>query len=151
MPYQHTQRGTTLLWGLGISSLVVVLMLVVVPAATQSVAAWAISAVVVIVLLASAIIFSSLTIRVDDDTLRWQFGPGAISKSVPISDITSAEPTTTTVLEGWGIHLTTRGWLYNVSGRQAVLVTRRRGGRFLLGTDEPDALASAIRSRLRPR
>ena len=60
-------------------------------------------------------------------------------------EIVSAEPVATTWLDGWGIHLTARGWLYNVRGRDAVLVTLRGGKSFLLGTDEPALLAAALR------
>jgi hypothetical protein len=101
-------------------------------------------AVAALVLFVAAIVFSSLTVRVSDDTLAWQFGPGMVRKSVPLGAVASAEPTTTSALEGWGIHLTRRGWLYNVAGQRAVLVTLRDGTRFLIGSDEPEALASAI-------
>jgi hypothetical protein len=59
--------------------------------------------------------------------------------------VASVEPAVTTWVNGWGIHLTRRGWLYNVAGRQAMLIGMRDGQRFMLGTDEPDALARAIR------
>jgi hypothetical protein len=99
-----------------------------------------------LVLLATAFIFSRFTIHVGADRLAWHFGPGVLTKTVPVAAIASAEPTTTSALEGWGVHLTTRGWLYNVAGKGAVLVTLGDGTRFLLGTDEPDALARAIRA-----
>jgi len=92
----------------------------------------------------SAFAFSSLTVTVRDGQLSWWFGPGIVKKTVPLSTIVSAEPTTTSILNGRGIHLTGRGWLYNVGGRQAVLVTQQDGKRFLLGTDEPDSLAHVI-------
>ena len=66
-----------------------------------------------------------------------------------LSTIVSAEPTTTSIINGWGIHLTGRGWLYNVTGRQAVLVTQQDGRRFLLGTDEPETLAQTIMTAAR--
>ena len=99
-----------------------------------------------IVMVISAFAFSSLTIAVREGQLSWWFGPGLVKKTVPLSTIVSAEPTTTSILNGWGIHFTGRGWLYNVAGRQAVLVTRQGGKRFLLGTDEPDSLAHIIMS-----
>ena len=45
---------------------------------------------------------------------------------------------------GWGIHLTPRGGLYNVSGFRAVAVRLKGGKRFLLGTDEPERVCEAI-------
>lgn len=92
----------------------------------------------------SGLVFSSLTVRVADGHLAWHFGPGAMRRAVPLYDIASAEPTTTSWADGWGIHLTGRGWLYNEAGHDAVLVTKRDGTRFLLGTDEPAALVQAL-------
>jgi hypothetical protein len=92
----------------------------------------------------SAVVFSSLTIRVADGQLYWHFGPGVVKKSVPLSAIARTESTTTTFLNGWGIHLTSRGWLYNVAGRRAVHVQLRDGTQFLLGSDEPESLERAI-------
>jgi hypothetical protein len=99
---------------------------------------------VVFILLASAFTFSSFTVAVGDGRLAWWFGPRLFRKEVPLAAVMAAEPTTTSIVNGWGIHLTTRGWLYNVAGRQAVLVSLRGGKRFLLGTDEPARLVEAL-------
>ena len=37
------------------------------------------------------------------------------------------------------------GWMYNVSGLDAVEIELKGGGRFRIGTDEPDELVRAIR------
>jgi hypothetical protein len=97
-----------------------------------------------VVLSASAVVFSSLTVRVEAGRLSWFFGPGIARKSVPLSAIAHTEITRTSVLNGWGIHYTPRGWLYNVGGRRAVLVKLREGSQFLLGSDEPETLDRAI-------
>ena len=96
-----------------------------------------------------AALFGSLTVEVTGEDLRWSFGVGLIRRSVPLAQIESVEVTETRFIEGWGIHLTSRGWLYNVSGYGAVLVARRDGRRFLLGSDEPDILADALRIGIR--
>jgi hypothetical protein len=44
-----------------------------------------------------------------------------------------------------GIHLTPYGWLYNVSGLDAVAIRLRNGRKFALGTDDPYRLTAAIR------
>jgi hypothetical protein len=97
-----------------------------------------------VVMSISAVVFSSLTIRVEAGRLAWHFGPGIAKKSVPLATIAHTELTTTTILNGWGIHYTPRGWLYNVGGRRAVLVKLRDGSQFLLGSDEPEMLERAI-------
>lgn len=91
-----------------------------------------------------AFLFSSLTIQISDRALRWHFGPGLIHKEVLLSEIQEAEPARINFMYGWGIHLTPRGWLYNVSGFRAVAVRLKGGKRFLLGTDEPERLCEAI-------
>lgn len=96
-----------------------------------------------------AALFGSLSIEVTEESLRWRFGIGLIRRQVPLSAIAKAEVTETKFIEGWGIHLTSRGWLFNVSGYGAVLVTQKDGKRFLLGSDEPEMLAVAIASALR--
>lgn len=105
--------------------------------------------VVALIMLTTAFVFSSLTITIRNGQLTWWFGPGLARKSVALSNVTTAEPTTTSAFNGLGIHPTSRGWLYNVAGREAVHVTLNDGTAFLLGTDEPNALASAIMSGVR--
>jgi hypothetical protein len=89
--------------------------------------------------------FSSLGIAIDRDELRWHFGPGIWRKTLVLTDIVAVDVTRTTFWNGWGIRYTRRGWLYNVAGLDAVMVSMRYGKSVLLGTDEPKGLASAIR------
>ena len=96
-----------------------------------------------------AMLFASLTVAVTATYLRWWFGPGLIRKQVPLAAIRAVEATRTRWLEGWGIHYTRRGWLYNVSGFRAVAITLHNGKRFLLGTDEPERLVQAIQHAIR--
>jgi hypothetical protein len=71
-------------------------------------------------------------------------GIGIIRKSVPVVDIAACEPIRIKWWYGWGIHLTPHGWLYNVSGFDAVAISLRDGRKFALGTDDPDELVDAI-------
>ncbi|HMJ88514.1 MAG TPA: hypothetical protein VK530_01790 [Candidatus Acidoferrum sp.] len=89
-------------------------------------------------------LFHSLAIEVNDGELRWQFGPGFIHKQVPLEEIKSVTRVRTNFIEGWGIHFSRFGWLYNVSGYDAVAIALKSGKQFALGTDEPDALVTAI-------
>lgn len=93
--------------------------------------------------------FDGLTIRIDRDVLAWRFGHLGFPRGhVPLSDIVEATIARTTFWEGWGIRLTRRGWLYNVSGYDAVLIRRRNGKTFLLGSDEPRRLRAALDAAL---
>ena len=99
-------------------------------------------------LLLAGWLFHSLTIEVGGGALRWRFGPGLISKSVGLSEIASVKIVRTNFFEGWGIHLSRFGWLYNVSGYDAVAVTLKSGKQFALGTDEPQALCAALQANI---
>jgi hypothetical protein len=105
----------------------------------------AVTLIVAILLIMSAVLFASLTVEVGDGELRFQFGPGFWRKRFPLADIAAADVTQSSWWEGWGIRITPRGMLYNVSGTGAVEITLRSGKAFRIGTDEPEALAQAIR------
>jgi hypothetical protein len=142
--YSHTQRSAAALFLFSLAALVPIGLLLGGALSTADVGARITALAVAVVMAISAFAFSSMTVAVRDGQLSWWFGPGIVKKTVPLSTIISAEPTTASILYGRGIHFTGRGWLYNVAGRQAVLVTQQDGKRFLLGTDEPDSLAHVI-------
>jgi hypothetical protein len=100
---------------------------------------------VAVLLLISALLFSSLTVQISDSELRFHFGPGFWRKRFRLTEVTGADVTRTSWWEGWGIRITPRGMLYNVSGTEAVEITLRSGQRLRIGTDEPEALAQAVR------
>ena len=93
--------------------------------------------------------FDGLTIRIAGDELAWRFGHlGYPRGHVKLAEIAASSVTRTTFWDGWGIRLTRRGWLYSVSGYDAVLIKRTNGKTFLLGTDEPRKLKAAIDAAL---
>jgi hypothetical protein len=140
--YEHTQRGTILL----VTLLVAVFFLLALDRLVPTVRGMPLTLAGVLAI--CGFFFSSLTIRITNRALRWQFGPGLMRKEVPLKEIERVDVTETTFLQGWGIHYTSRGWLYNVSGFRAVAVMLKNGKRFLLGTDEPEQLQAAIRHAL---
>lgn len=93
---------------------------------------------------ATGLIFGSLTVEVDHERLTFWFGPGVFRRSYALSDVQSCKTVANPWWYGWGIHLTPAGWLYNVSGRQAVEVALRSARTFRLGTDEPEQLCGMI-------
>ena len=113
--YHHTQRGTLILVAMSVTAVAMLLgglalrpLMFGIP--ILALCGW---------------LFHSLLIEIADDELRWRFGPGWIHKRVPLAEIASARIVRTNVLEGWGIHLSRFGWLYNVSGFDAVLLGLR--------------------------
>ena len=136
--YQHTKRGTLILVAMSVAVCAMLIggiskhpLLFGIP--ILALCAW---------------LFHSLTIEIAEGELRWRFGPGWIHKRVPVGEIASARIVRTNVLEGWGIHLSRFGWLYNVSGFDAVAITIKNGKRFCLGTDEPSVLLAKLNESL---
>lgn len=148
--YEHTQRSPRVLLLLFLAGAGVVIGLTRPQAPALALGPRLTIAAGVLALFVSGLVFSSLTISVGGGRLAWHLGAGLFRKSVALGEIATAEPTTITWMDGWGIHLTRRGWLYNEAGRQAVLITMRDGKRFMLGTDEPAVLVQAIRSARGP-
>lgn len=95
-------------------------------------------------------IFGWLTVEVDEDEVRARFGVGLFRRRVGTALIVSVAPVRNSWISGWGMRKIRSGWLWNVSGLDAVEL-RLMGGQILrIGTDEPEALAAAIR-RAAPR
>lgn len=136
--YEHTQTGYFLIWVLLISAAITLVLGALNPAH------W-ISFVITVVLLLTIAGFYKLTIKIDTERLRMTLGLGLIRKEVRVADIFGCEPIRIHWWYGWGIHLTPYGWLYNVSGWDAVAITLRDGRRFSLGTDDPHGLVAVIR------
>ena len=136
--YEHRQKALWTFYALGLPALIYLLIGAFSSAAQTT---WIVGSV----LLLCPFLFWSLTIKVDQETLRASFGIGLIRKTVPVENIAGCEPIRIRWWWGWGIHLTPYGWLYNVSGFDAVVITLRNGRRFCLGTDQPNELVAAIR------
>ena len=49
---------------------------------------------------------------------------------------------------GWGIRLTPHGWMWNISGLDAVELTYRNGKKFRIGTDELEMLLGVLKTFL---
>ena len=135
--YQHTQFGSAIVLGIGAIGFAMLLI----AAFSSHPAPYLLAGAVVLLL---SVLFSTLTIAIEDGMLRASFGPGLIRKKVWLAEIASVRPIPVRWWYGWGIHLTPHGWLYNVSGWKAVEITLRSGRRFCLGTDEPANLQKAI-------
>jgi hypothetical protein len=136
--YKHTQIGYVIIWSL------LAIILIASGAVIGSSSHHEPTVVVSIILLACLVLFYKLRITIEGETLCASFGPGIIRKSVRLAEIVGCEPIRIRWWYGWGIHLTPCGWLYNVSGLDAVAITLRSGRKFALGTDDPHGLTTAI-------
>ena len=135
--YEHTQIGHAIIWSL-------LAIILIANGVTGAVAHWP-ALIVSLILLICLVLFYKLRITIEDDTLCASFGPGIIRKKVRLAEIVACEPIRIRWWYGWGIHLTPYGWLYNVSGLNAVTMTLRNGRKFALGTDDPDGLVDVIK------
>ena len=136
--YDHTQPGTVTR----------VVFLVTIP--LLCLFWWFVSAPIFTVLPFGAVMvlgllcFHSLNVRIDDRAVHLRFGIGLIRRSIPLETVVGGTPVRNSWLAGFGIRYLGRGWMWNVSGLDAIQVDRTRGGPFFIGTDEPDALEAAI-------
>ena len=93
-------------------------------------------------------LFSSLTVEVDGEELRHHFGPGFWKKTYLLDEIESIKQVRNSWIFGWGIRITPHGWLYNVSGLDAVQIQQRSGRKFRIGTDDPQGVIDAISQKV---
>jgi len=96
------------------------------------------------VLLVVAYLFSSLTVEIVDNGLRWHFGPGFWSYRLALRDIEGIAAVRNRWLNGFGIRTRPGFRLYNVSGLDAVELRLRSNEIRRIGTDDPKGLAEAL-------
>lgn len=139
MRYEHTQVGHVIIW----SVLVIILVTNV-----GFIGNHAPPLIISIILLVCLLLFYRLKVTIDDTTLRASFGPAIIRKQVRLAEIAGCGPIRIRWWYGWGIHLTPYGWLYNVSGFDAVAIRLRDGKKLALGANDPHGLTNAIRDSI---
>lgn len=91
-----------------------------------------------------AIIFSSMTIEVNESEVSWFFGPGVLKKQIPLEEIAGCRKVKNPIWMGFGIHAFGTGWIYNVSGLLGIEIELKGGSFIRLGTDQPNYLVQAI-------
>ena len=94
--------------------------------------------------------FHSLTVEDQEFTLLVRFGPFPLfRRSVEYSDVASAEVGRTLVSDGWGIHYSRKGgWVWNLWGRDCVVVTFRNEKILRIGTDDAARLKDFLNTRI---
>ncbi len=145
--YQHTQIGTFVLACLAIVATIMIVVSILVAEAAEG---WVLfpGFFVVAILAVAGLLFGWLHVEVGRDAVQARFGLGLIRRTIQFEDIVAATPVRNRWWYGWGIRLTPHGWLFNVSGLDAVELELATGRKFRIGTDEPNELADAIQSAL---
>jgi hypothetical protein len=146
--YRHTQRGTAILLGLALIAPLVVIVVVLTLGSPVSWRAVVVVSIVVLTLLAATgWYFSSMTVEVTDDEVRWFFGPGGYYR-IARAQIESVAPVRHPSFAGYGIRwMGPRRWTYIVAGRDAVELRLKSGGYCRLGSDDCEQLAVALTAR----
>lgn len=146
--YEHTQPGTLTRVLIGIMIGIMCLVAASIAQAEDDLKILIVAVLPAVVLVVLLVLFHSLTVRVSADEVAIAFGIGLIKKSFRVADIQSCSAARTHWYNGWGIRGIRRGWLYNVSGFDAVELQHTNGKRYQIGTDEPEELLAAIQSVL---
>jgi hypothetical protein len=144
--YRHVQHGAALrILMFGLSGVFLLIALVVLFGTGDP------HGVAVIFMMASSIrlicgmTFSTMTIEVTPSDVRWWFGSGWPGGRIARRELTAEELTNPGFFGGVGLHLTMRGWLWNVSFGTAVALHRNGRLATMLGTDDPAGLIAALR------
>ncbi len=143
--YRHKQRAPLCLLIYGTAVMFLVLGWVL---RSEQVIQWMLAAVGLLMLIL-ATSFHHLTVEDEGDRLSVSFGPTPLfRRTILYTNIISVETGRTTFLEGWGIHMSFRGgWVWNIWGRDCV-VLQLRNGILRVGTDDADQLLEFLNRRL---
>ena len=93
-------------------------------------------------------LFHSLTVRISPSDIALSFGVGLIRKRFPIGDVSSVRTVRNRWYNGFGIRKIRGGWLYNVSGFDAVEIQLKNERKYRIGTNQPKELLAAVESAL---
>ncbi len=137
MSYNHDQFGTLVVLSLGPFAVIMSIILAFAGLSTAAGVVWLVALILLV-------LFYRLSVEVTREHLRFRFGIGLIGRTFSIADIAAARAVRNKWYYGWGIRLTPRGWLYNVSGFDAVEIEMRSGKSYRIGTDEPAELTAAL-------
>jgi hypothetical protein len=143
MEYRHTQQafGPLVMW---IGFVVVVGLIVPTEEWTPSIG------VFLLAITLTMLLFSRLTVTVTNEKIVTSFGFGWPKHTEKVSDVLAAHEVRNSWIQGWGIRKISGGWMYNVSGYDAVELDLASGKKFRIGTEEPTVLAATIAMALPP-
>ena len=149
--YENTQPGTFIRVMTGSWVVLFGVLVVVMLALGQKEAAIILGVVTVGLALILGIVLvlcHSLTVRVSRSEIALSFGVGLIRKQFPIGDISGASIVQNRWYNGFGIRKIRGGWLYNVSGFDAIEIQLKNERKYRIGTNQPKELLAAVESAL---
>jgi hypothetical protein len=141
--YRHTQRGTLFVTVYGLIAVGIAVLFARYGASTPLIPSMAI-----VLLAVAAAIFCCLTVSVSHETITLRFGVSPIRKRFQVRDILTVGVVRNRWYYFWGVRYTPHGWLYTVSGLDAVEIGLRNGRKYRIGTDDPARLRAAIQEEI---
>ena len=94
------------------------------------------------------LMFTRMTVLCDNDTLKIRFLLGLFSKKFLLKDIASYTIVRNRWYYGWGIRKIPGGWLYNMSGLDAIEFLMKDGKMYRIGTVKSQDLYKHLLSKL---
>jgi len=146
-PYKHSQRNYLLLAVPPLMPFVVLLLSTVVAEPYLIIAALLATAVTVLVLL-----FHCLTVEVTASSISWSLWLGILKKKIPLSSVVGCEiyDVPKWWLADYGLNpLLDNYHSVEFAGAMAIKIQIETGAAFIVGTDEPPYLKSAIDAALK--
>ena len=93
-------------------------------------------------------IFATLTVAVDDRAITIEYYLGFPRMRFKMEKIAACRIVRNRWYYGWGIRYTPHGWLFSVSGLQAVEIEMKNGKRYRIGTDDAVSFSRAIEQKI---
>ena len=137
--YKHTQIGYLLIAALGAAVLMIGNLVLATNFNTSAI-------LLLTFMILCLVLFATLTVQVNAQEINLHFGIGVIRKRFALKDVQTYRVVKNPWYYGWGIHLIPGGWLYNVSGWEALELQMKDGRKYRIGTDDTRGLIDAIRA-----
>ena len=135
--YKHTQVGYVLIIALGTAVLLIGRLTII--------TRFNLGAVLLLTFMILCLaLFATLTVQVNGQTVNIQFGIGLIRRYFALSDVRAYRAVKNPWYYVWGIHLIPDGWIFNVSGWEAIELQMKDGRKYRIGTDDPYGLMDAM-------
>jgi hypothetical protein len=130
--YRHTQLGLPVMIPIDVAALAALYF---------AITTGSLPAILLFVMLTIlSVLFFGLTIIGTQDTLELRYGIGLIRRQFKLSEIVAIRPFRTSLWHGWGIHYSSEGLVYNISGFTAIQITMTDGKKYIIGTNDRDRL-----------
>jgi len=139
--YKHTQIGYLLIIMLGAATLLIGNLMI----ATDFNPTTVLMLAFMVLCLGS---FATLTVEVDNRAVNLRFGIGLIRKRFLLEDVEAYRVVKNPLYYAWGIHVIPNGWIFNVSGLEAIELQMKNGRQYRIGTDDVEGLSNAVKSHI---